>query len=216
MRISQEIKDQYKIFDPEADLFFRDFDEPEGAKILEIGSQHSPIASMLTKAGFNVTGIDLRDCDQEPIYKHIKADFCRMPPEWLRDNISTFDSVVIISAIEHFGLNTYEEGRTHEYYDVLAMRYIYDLLKPGGTCYLTTPFGGKFVEYKPHWRVYDWANLLERLIQDFYTEIFSLGVCEEITINGKTLKVGDPITINEAMLNTKGMPHISCFVKMRK
>ena len=70
MIISKEIKDQYKIFDPEADLFFRDFDEPEGAKILEIGSQHSPIASMLTKAGFNVTGIDLRDCDQERSEEH--------------------------------------------------------------------------------------------------------------------------------------------------
>ena len=41
MKISQEIKDQYKIFDPEADLFFRDFDEPEGAKILEIEAEQN-------------------------------------------------------------------------------------------------------------------------------------------------------------------------------
>lgn len=216
MRIIESVRQEYKIFDPEADLFFRDFDEPINAKILEIGSQHSPLASILTKSGFNVTGVDLRDCDQEPIYNHIKSDFCRMPVEWMRENYGTFDSAVCISAIEHFGLNTYEEGRTHEYYDVLAMRYIYDLLKPGGSCYITTPFGGKYVEYKPHWRVYDWASLLERIVQDFHTEIFSIGVCEKISINGLTFNVGDPITINEAILNTKGLPHISCFLKLRK
>ena len=41
MIISKEIKDQYKIFDPESDLFFRDFDEPEGAKILEIEAEQN-------------------------------------------------------------------------------------------------------------------------------------------------------------------------------
>ena len=131
-------------------------------------------------------------------------------------NIGTFDAAVIVSAIEHFGLNTYGEGKIHEYYDVIAMRYIYDLLKPGGTCYLTTPFGGKFVVHKPHWRVYDWANLLERIVQDFRTEVFNLGVCEDITINGNVFPVGSPISMNEAILNTIGLPHISCYLRLRK
>jgi cyclopropane fatty-acyl-phospholipid synthase-like methyltransferase len=216
VKIPDHIIQEYKNFDPEAGLFFADFDEPKGSKILEIGSQHSPLASMMAKCGFHVTGIDLRDSDQELNYNHITADFCRLPSYFIRENIGTFDAAVIVSAIEHFGLNTYGEGRKHEYYDVIAMRYIYDLLKPGGTCYLTTPFGGKFVEHKPHWRVYDWANLLERIVQDFSTEVFNLGVCEEITINGKVFSVGSPISMNEAILNTIGLPHVSCYVRLRK
>ena len=65
MRIPDHIIQAYKNFDPESRLFFADFDEPQGSKILEVGSQHSPIASMLAKCGFHVTGVDLRDSDQE-------------------------------------------------------------------------------------------------------------------------------------------------------
>ena len=60
MIIPQEIIQSYSKFDPEAQLVFQNFDEPEGSKILEVGSQHCPIASMLSKCGFKVTGIDLR------------------------------------------------------------------------------------------------------------------------------------------------------------
>lgn len=206
----------YNTFDPETDLFFQDFDESTGIKVLEIGSQHSPIASILQNHGMNVTGVDLRDSDQQTNYQHIKADFCKMPTEWLQQNLGTFDCVVCVSAIEHFGLNAYGEGVRHSYYDVLAMRYAYDLLKTGGKCYITTPFGGKFVEHKPHWRVYDWASLLERIVQDFTIESFYLQVCEKIEVNGKKYEPHEQISLNEAILNVDGFPNISCFLKMRK
>lgn len=216
MRLPDHIIKEYTISDPEASLFFSLFDEPPGSKVLEIGSQHSPIASMMAKAGFQVTGVDLRGCDQEPIYQHIQSDFCALPVSFLRENLGTFDCAVTVSAIEHFGLNTYGEGVNREYYDVMAMRYIYDLLKPGGVCYITLPFGGKFVTVGPHWRVYDWAAFCDRIANDFIIEYFNLGVCEECTINGKTFAVGDPIMLNEAVFNTGGLPNISCFAKLRK
>jgi SAM-dependent methyltransferase len=216
MRIPDSIRQEYKTFDPESDLFFEEFDEKAGSKILEIGSQHSPVASMLSKSGFNVTGVDLRDSDQEVNYTHITSDFCQLPISFYRENIGTFDVAVSISAIEHFGLNTYGEGKERCFYDVTAMRYIYDFLKPGGVCYLTVPFGGKFVEVKPHWRVYDWGSFNDRLAQSFFVEKFHLGVCEKIDINGVTMNSGQRISIEAAMLNTYGYPNISCFAKLRK
>lgn len=216
MQIPFSILQEYKIFDPEAALFFPLFDEPAGSKVLEIGSQHSPIASMLAKSGFNVTGIDLRGCDQEPIYKHITSDFCRLPVEFLKENMGSFDSAVTVSAIEHFGLNTYGEGKSRTNYDILAMRYIYDLLKPGGVCYITVPFGGKFVVVNPHWRVYDWSAFVDRLVGDFNIEFFKLGVAENFELNGRRMTAGEPITINDAILNVEGLPCISCVAKLRK
>jgi cyclopropane fatty-acyl-phospholipid synthase-like methyltransferase len=99
MKILENIRNEYTTLDPEADLFFLEFDEQIGSKILEIGSQHVPIASMLSKCGFEVTGVDLRESDQELNYSHIKADFCQLSFPY-----SSFDVAVSVSTIEHFGL----------------------------------------------------------------------------------------------------------------
>ena len=76
MKILNHLIEEYRarLSDPEADLFFGRFDEPEGARILEVGAHDAPISSMLSASGFNVTGVDLRECDQTPNYEHVTGD----------------------------------------------------------------------------------------------------------------------------------------------
>lgn len=218
MRISKELLSTYKTFDPESDLFFEIFDEPVGSKILEVGAQHSPISSLLAKSGFKVWGVDLRDSDQESHenYTHITGDFCKLPNQFYKDHFGTFDCVVAISAIEHFGLKTYGEQFGREYYDVTAMRYTYDLLKTGGVCYLVVPFGGKHVEVLPSWRVYSWASFTDRLVQDFNIEYFDLKCTEKMFAPGREINPGESVDFMTATLNTLGFPHIGSICKLRK
>lgn len=218
MIISKELRSTYKTFDPESDIFFDIFDEDVNSKVLEVGSQDSPIGSLLAKSGFKVTGVDLRPLDQEkhPNYTHITGDFCKLPAEFYKENYGSFDCVVTVSAIEHFGLQTYGEPSFREYYDVLALRYIYDLLKPGGVCYLVVPFGGKHINYGNHWRVYSWATLHDRLIQDFYLEYFYLRCIEKMYVRGETIEPGTPVDFLTANLNIFGFPQVGALCKLRK
>ena len=218
MKISDELRKTYKTPDPESDLFFEIFDEPEGSKILEVGAQHSPISSLLAKSGFRVWGVDLKDSDQESHenYTHVAGDFCKLPNQFYKDHFGTFDCIIAVSAIEHFGLKTYGEQFAREYYDVTAMRYIYDLLKTGGVCYLVVPYGGKHVEVVPHWRVYSWASFTDRLVQDFIIEDFNLKCTEKMFAPGRTIEPGELVDWGTANMNTLGFPHIGAIAKLRK
>jgi SAM-dependent methyltransferase len=216
VKIPQRIIDA-NVTDPETRLFLSEFDEPEGSRILEVGSHDSPIASMLSASGFNVIGVDLRECDQRPNYEHVKGDFCNLKEPIRQRFLGAFDAVVSVSAIEHFGLSAVAEVPSYKaLYDVIAMRYVYDFLKPGGVCYLTVPFGGRFVELGLHWRTYDWASFNDRLVQDFLIEKFHTAVVEPIAINGRTYKENELVTINQSLFNMCGSPAISCFAKLRK
>jgi 23S rRNA U2552 (ribose-2'-O)-methylase RlmE/FtsJ len=216
MKIPQELINNYKTIDPESEILYELFDEPPNSKILEIGSHDAPTASMLSSCGFDVTGIDLRDCDQKLNYKHIKANFCDMPQEFVIENLNKFDSIISISAIEHFGLNTYGEGRYRSHLDVIAMRKIYEFLKIDGTCYVSVPFGGKFTEFMNHWRVYDFHNLKDRIIQDFQIELLIFKICEDIFLMDKLFKRGETTDFVHACFNLTHSPAISAFMKLRK
>ena len=218
MKIGQEVLATYKTFDPETDAFFDIFDEEKGSKILEVGAQHSPISNMLAKSGFKVVGVDLRDSDQEkhPNYTHVTGDFCKLSNDFYKEHYGTFDAVVAVSSIEHFGLRAYGEQFARDYYDVLAMRYIFDFLKPKGTCYLVVPFGGKHVDVIPHWRVYNWASFNDRLVNDFYLEHFDLVCTEKMHVNGTEVQPGIKVDFITANLNVLGFPHISSVSKLIK
>lgn len=212
MRIPSQLWAEYRTKDPEAALFLDFFDEEPGGMLLEVGAQHNNVASMLASQGYRVIGVDLRPSDQNPGYVHVTGDFCAICHVWN----GLFDIAVSISAIEHFGLNTYGEGKTREYYDVVAMRRIYDMLKPGGVAYITMPFGGKFVEVKPHWRVYDFGALMDRIVQDFQIELFSFRVAEAFRFGTVEYKMGDAIPMEHVLYNTQGFPGVSCILKLRK
>ena len=64
----------------------------------------------------------------------------------------SFDLILCISTVEHIGLPIYGQ---HEFPhgDVLAMRHMRRLLRPGGRLLLTVPFGRR--QRNPWFRVYD-------------------------------------------------------------
>lgn len=216
MKIPKEILKQYTITDPESEVLYELFDEPENSKILEVGSHDAPTASMLSKCGFRVTGIDLRECDQTPNYEHIKGNFCDMPEEFVKEKLNYYDSIISVSSIEHFGLSTYQEGNYRSHLDFVAMRKIYDYLKKDGHCYVSVPFGSRFSEFMHHWRVYDFNSLRDRIIQDFYVELMVFKICEDIHLMDKQFKRGEYCDFLHANFNITHSPAISVFLKLKK
>ena len=139
MIITEAIRSQYHTFDPETSCFLDFFSEPEGSRILEVGAHDSPISKMLAESGFDVESIDLRPYDFPIVegHHHYVGDFLNF-----HGGQECYDCIVSISAIEHMGLGTYREGMELRMGDVIAMRNIWNLLRDGGPCYISVPFGG--------------------------------------------------------------------------
>lgn len=216
MKIPTEIRDKYTKYDPETALFLDQFDEEVG-KLLEVGSHDAPIASMLSESGFRVFGVDLRECDQNKNYTHIVGDFCNLPNEFWMVHRNSFDVVVSVSALEHFGLVTYNEGALCRMYDVMAVRYMWDALREGGVLYVTVPYGGRYVEQPTHWRTYDWSSLVDRIIQDFSVELFVVAAVEEFKSISKIIKPNESnLNFMDVLLRINGEPFISVLLKLRK
>jgi SAM-dependent methyltransferase len=81
------------------------------------------------------------------------------------------DSVSSLHALEHFGLGRY--GDRVDFKAHLAAIANFDaLLKPGGTFYLSVPFGPQRIEFNAH-RVFDLDHLLGELSAHFTLNRFS-------------------------------------------
>jgi len=204
--------------DMDVDVFLDNFDEPINSVVLEVGSHDEPVANILADAGYKVIGVDLRHYDKNLPncnYEFIQSDFNSLPNEFIKINLGNIDSIFSLSAIEHFGLGTYLE-HYHAYYDVLATRQMWNLLKVGGTAYITVPFGNKFIEFVPHWRIYDMKSLQERVIQDFQVEEMLFFFSGETDFDGKLATTGQVVTKEEAMQYSGRLPHLTVFLKLRK
>ena len=227
MKIPDDIVAKYKVTDYDTAVFLRVFDEVPG-RLIEVGAHDEPVANMLTECGFDVTGVDLREYnpdqdmgDKREVehkcnYKYIRSDFCNLPKEYLFDNYGKFDCVVSLSAIEHFGLNTYGEGPYHTQYDIIAMRTIWHLLKDGGAAYITVPYGKSYAEVVPHYRVYDHRSIVYRLASDFDVVTGMVFVADKVEINGRTIKPLDYISLEEANSYDEKLAHLSVLIKMIK
>lgn len=205
--------------DVDSNCVLRLFDEPEGSTIIEVGAHDEPVSNMLAEKGFKVIGIDLREYDREsPLcnYQYLRADFCDLPDYFMSGYIGRVDSIISISAIEHFGLNTYNEGPVHPYYDVIALRVMWQLLKENGTAYISVPFGKEFIENPPHWRVYNMFALKFRLLQDFAIEHFITVTSGDCEIDGKPCPLGVLLSDEHAMEYDGIIPHVSVVMKLRK
>ncbi len=204
-------------YDPETDALLDIVKEAPGATILEVGAHDNPVSLMLAGQGLHVTSVDLRPYDFSVAgnHSHYVGDFTNMPDEFYKQHIGYFDSVISISALEHFGLSTYGESNTI-LADVSACRIVHMLLKKGGCFYVLVPFGGKMVEKPGHWRVYDMTALRERIIQDFAVEQFRLAVCEDCTIGGVDYKVGMLPDLVSCLLNSVGIPSVGAVLQLRK
>jgi hypothetical protein len=222
MKVSQEAISKYGVrvadsgrLDMDSYAMLQAFEAPEGSKVLCVGCHDEATANILQESGFSVTGVDLREYDKNlPScnYQYLRGDFC--DPELPLEKYQAF---VSLSAIEHFGYGTYQEGSVHRYYDVIAMRKAWEVLDWGGSAYITVPFGKTFVEGIPHWRVYDQRTIQDRLIQDFSLEGIFFFCSATALVNGVERAIGDMLSLEEASsYDNPDVPHVTVFLILRK
>jgi SAM-dependent methyltransferase len=227
MKISQKVYDKYgcnvsdcDAFDMDSYAFLSNFDAPEGGSVLAVGCHDEATANILSESGFKVVGVDLREYDPKlPAcnYEYIRGDFCDPELTFGKFEETKFDAFVSLSAIEHFGYGTYQEGRIHRYYDIIAMRKAWDLLKVGGVAYITVPFGAHFAELAPDWRVYDLCAVEERLIQDFTLLGRVFFTSSTAIIKGIAKPGGVALSLEDAMsYDNPEVPHVTVLLAMKK
>jgi SAM-dependent methyltransferase len=225
MKIPLEIRQKYLTKkDPEAEFFLDYFaeDPNDSPRVLEVGANDNKLATMLIKSNFEVVSTDLKEYEGKENnnfweHLHFVGDFCDQ--KWFKESLKIeclgylqpFDLIYSVSAIEHFGLGAYGEGFYKPYYDVIACRYIYDLLKPGGVAYISVPYGGRFVEYGNHWRVYSDSELRGRIVQDFKVEWTRFRVVEWNLPN-----CGQEPSQSYIQSLVNGEPYVSVLLKLRK
>ena len=99
------------------------------------------------------------------------------------------------------------------------MTHIWRILRPGGTCYLTVPYGLSFEVHGTDWRVYDRAALRERLTPRFRVEqevFFKSGECA-CPESGEDFGGVKLVAAADADRYAPGAyPHVSVFLKLRK
>lgn len=215
--VPDNVRNYYGVHDVDVALFLDNFAIRPASRVLVVGCREEATANMLAEIGLDVTGVDLRgyeDVQGHCNYMCIKDDFCNMNRSL---NFGNFDAAVLLSCIEHFGMNVYGEGFTHRYYDIIAMRKVWEVLKPNGVVYLTVPFGGYYLEHWPHWRIYDMASFKDRLANGFEIEkVLSASAGFDLVLAGKQRELGEFLEQEEVNHYSGIPPSISTFVMMRK
>lgn len=134
-------------------------------KILEIGCSDSPISMHLSNLGYQVAGVSLTDYPfLHPNFKFYKRNFFDCD---FKEN--SFDVVILLSTIEHVGLNVYGNKLIDDEGDIKLMEAVHGVLKPGGIVVLTTPYGRYGV--RENYRVYD-EKRLNKLLACFSSKSF--------------------------------------------
>ena len=131
---------------------------PKRSLILDVGCAESLLSHELIAKGFRVVGIDIRDHpfkDKRMVFLKRNVLDTRLP-----DN--TFDAIVVVSTIEHIGLESYGQTVKDADGDLKAMNELKRILKPQGIIILTTPYiGGGPLRVNPFQREYDRQRLHE-------------------------------------------------------
>ena len=109
-----------------------------GSLVLDVGCSESLLSHELVARGLRVVGLDIRDYPFRNKYiRFLRRNvMCTCLPANL------FDAIIIISTIEHVGLDAYGQTVKDTMGDIIAMRELRRILKPGGYLFLTTPYVG--------------------------------------------------------------------------
>lgn len=208
------IDPKYGSLDADSLALVNSFNEPAGCSIIEVGSNEEYVGNILADNGYAVTGYDLREWQQE-----IPCNHDRRQGDWclLADDIpsGSVDAVVCLSALEHFGLQTYGDGN-RPYLDVVAMEQVRRVLKPGGAAYISVPFGMCHLNHPPHWRVYDCVSFIERLGRGLAMEGVSFFTSGPAIIDGVYRKAFQDVSRDEASRYPGDPPHCTILSKLRK
>ncbi len=153
----------------------RAFDAP--ARIVDVGGSESTVGLSLATLGHDVTIVDPR---AHPLaHANLTHADCRL--DELPANTAPFDAAVVLSAVEHFGLEHYDSASSIdaapaakagarplddvgavERLDLAALARLRALVRPGGLLVLTVPFAAQ-ASVDDFQRVYDEAGLAELL-----------------------------------------------------
>jgi SAM-dependent methyltransferase len=142
------------------------FDLPDGSRILELGCRETDWAQRIKKAtkDCTVVGIDPLGCPDyggDYFVQGDAADPNLFEQPWLQRG--SFDAVISLGAIEHFGLGYYGDP-VGERKDTEAIRNAWHWLKPGGSLYFDVPWTPGDAHQTPHYRVYSDATMRDRLL----------------------------------------------------
>ena len=133
---------------------------PPGARILDVGGSESTVGLSLATLDHRVTVVDPR---VHPLaHPNLAHADCRLDELPAPASGERFDAAVVLSAVEHFGLEHYGLDSVDERLDLAALARLRELVAPGGLLVLTVPFGER-ASVDDFQRVYDEAALRELL-----------------------------------------------------
>jgi SAM-dependent methyltransferase len=150
--------------DFEYDFAFRSVFADSPLRILDIGGCESLLPLTLARFGHSVTVYDFRGYrEHHPNLHSIAGDFLKntLPSQ-------SFDMVMLISAIEHFGFGSYGAPIAEDA-DFVAMREVRRILTPEGKVVLTVPYdeSEKIIPGFERWYT---SQRLARLFSDWVIE----------------------------------------------
>lgn len=136
-------------------------------KALDFGNGGSALALLAAQSGYQVTAIDLEAYQwpyEFPGLTFVQADLMDAELEE-----GSFDLVINCSTVEHVGIvGRYSVSRPDSDGDLVAMRRLSDLMKPGAKMLLTVPVGRDAI-FPPMCRVYG-PERLPKLLGVFVVE----------------------------------------------
>ncbi|WP_320670481.1 class I SAM-dependent methyltransferase [Patulibacter defluvii] len=125
------------------------------ARLLDLGGGESTVGVSLASLGHRVTLVDPRGLRLAHPNLTVRGERLEQTP----DDAGPFDAAVVLSAVEHFGLEHYGTPRGVERADLEALARVRELVRPGGALILTVPIGAPSVD--GFQRVYDRAGVAE-------------------------------------------------------
>jgi len=127
----------------------------EDEKVLDVGCGFGRFDEKCAKNGIDITGIDPYDRTDKPSFRYINDDFLTWNPE----GEEVFDVIISLSAIEHFGMNTYENKVIDDEAPRKALEKMVTMARK--RVIITIPVGG---DGDSHWfRCFDEERLDELL-----------------------------------------------------